>query len=203
MYESWNPVSSYNTEPFEGFAAEHKIDIINHLGFWISPDRGMLVWTPLILLMLPAVIRSWRNLPDWSTALVWAGLAYTVLQGTLNRFSGGDAFYGYRLTLELLACITPAFALSAARMGSRARAAFPYIVSAQTIVILAGAVNGDLGTTADRVWREHSLLTPLAEQHPIALALGLMMIVAVGFLSARIWADPSLRAKGQSSPRGS
>ena len=69
----------------------------------------------------PALVRSWRNLPDWSRALVWGGLAYSVLQCLLDDYDGGYGFYGYRLGLEMLACITPAVALSAPRAGRLAR----------------------------------------------------------------------------------
>lgn len=193
MYESWNPVSSYNTAPFEDFASEHRIDIVNHLGFWISPDRGVLVWTPLILVLAPALVSNWRRLPDWSTALIWGGLAYTLLQGTLNRFSGGDSFYGYRLTLELLACAVPALALSAPHMGRWARIAFPYVLSLQVFAIAAGAVNPRLGTLADRVWNENSLITALAPV-PAVGVLGLLAALSIAYLGARIWASPTIKA---------
>jgi hypothetical protein len=202
MYESWNPMASYDTDPFESFVSEHRIDLVNHLGFWVSPDRGLLVWTPIVLVMLPSLVRNWRRLPDWSTTLVWAGVAYTLLQGTLNRFSGGDMFYGYRLTLELLACSAPAFALSAAAMGRRARMLFPYVLSVQTFAIAAGAFNGQLGTRADRVWRENSLITAFAPL-PLVGVLGLVIALLVGYLAARIWTDPTIRPKTLSGPPAS
>jgi len=197
MYESWNPMSSYDTDPFENFLSEHGIDLINHLGLWVSPGRGMLIWTPLILVLLPAVIGSWRRLPDWSTALVWGGLAYTILQGTLNRFSGGDTFYGYRLTLELLACLAPAFALSAVNLGRIAGALFPYVLALQTAAIAAGVTNEQFGTTTDRVWQEHSLATPLGSMPLVGLSL-VTVCLLVGYLAERIWADPTIKPKKRS-----
>lgn len=199
MYDSWNPMASYNTEPFEDFAGEHKLDVINHLGFWVSPDRGMLVWTPLLLVLLPAVIRNWRDLPDWSTALIWGGLFYTFLQGTLNRFSGGDAFYGYRLTLELLACLTPAFAFSAAKTGRRARKVFPFVLALQSAVAL-GAINNDLGTAAERVWYEHSLFTPIFSHAPALGLLCVPVVLLIGLLGSRIWADPGIKRREPTTP---
>lgn len=199
MYDSWNPIASYNTEPFEDFAGEHKLDVVNHLGFWVSPDRGLLVWTPLLLVLLPAVIRNWRDLPDWSTALVWGGLFYTFLQGTLNRFSGGDAFYGYRLTLELLACLTPAFALSSTKMGRRARTLFPFVLALQAGVAL-GAIDNDLGTRAERVWQEHSLFTPIFSQAPVIGLVCIPAVLLIGHLGSRIWSDPGIKRQPTRTP---
>ena len=190
IYGSWSPMSSYNTAPFEDYAGDHRLDLINQLGFWISPDRGLLVWTPVIVPLVPALIRNWRSLPDWSSALVIGGLTYTILQGVLNRFSGGDAFYGYRLTLELLACLTPAIALSAPKAGPVARWCFAPLLAIQVVVIAAGAVITGLGTRAEEVWTRHSFFTPLFQTPEVLLAV-VLATVAIGVLGARIWSRSS------------
>lgn len=186
VYGSWNPLSSYETGAFEDYAGNHLLDPVNQLGFWVSPDRGLLVWTPVVALLLPALVRSWRELPDWSRALLLAGVAYTVLQGVLNRFSGGDSFYGYRLTLEVLACATPALALSAVRMGRWARAAFGPVLAYQGFTIFAGALNDKLGSPAEEVWRTHSFFSALSP-HPGVIVAFLAICVAVGWLARRMW----------------
>ena len=61
--------------------------------------------------------------PDWSKALLLGGLVYTVLQATLNRFSGGTTTR-YRLTLELLACALPQRSSSPLRHLAPARRMF-------------------------------------------------------------------------------
>jgi hypothetical protein len=193
-YGSWNPVSAYNTDPISDFAGDHGFDLVNHLGMWISPDRGFLVWTPIFLLMLPALSRAWRQLPDWSRALLWGGLAYTVLQAFLNRFSGGDAFYGYRLTLEFLASATPALALAAPAMGRFARALFGPVLALQATIIFIGAIHSGYGSRAEDVWERHSLITPLAQQQPAALFTIILVAVASGVIGARIWANPSVKS---------
>ena len=66
-------------------------------------------------------------------------LAYTVLQAELNRFSGGSSFYGYRLTLEMLAGLAPALALSAHRMGRVARGLFGPVAVVQVAMIGTGS----------------------------------------------------------------
>jgi hypothetical protein len=49
--------------------------VVNELGMWVSPDRGLLVWTPVMLVLLPAVVQSWRELPDWARWLPLGRLA--------------------------------------------------------------------------------------------------------------------------------
>lgn len=191
IYGSWNPMSSYETGKFEAYADRNRLDLVNHLGFWVAPDRGLLVWTPVVLLLLPALMRSWRTLPDWSRALVLGGLAYSAVQGVLDRFGGGDAFYAYRLMIEMLVCLVPALALSAPRAGRWARALFAPVLALQVFVISAGAIDSDLGAGDQDAWRWNSFFSVLA-QHPVLLALFLAACVVTGVLGRRIWSDPGL-----------
>jgi hypothetical protein len=184
MYGTWNPTASYDTSPFEDYASEHRFSIVNQLGFWISPDRGIFVWTPVALLLLPALVRSWRSLPDWSSSLVWGGLAYTVLQGILNRFWGGDVFYGYRLGLEMLACATPALALSAARMGRIARALFGPVLGVQAIAIAYGAVNDHIWLAGDQAWH-HNAFEVALRSNP-TLWVTVVLAAVTGYLVQRV-----------------
>jgi hypothetical protein len=139
-YGTWNPTAGYRTGDFTGYASRNLFDPVNQLGFWISPDRGILVWTPVLILLVPALVRSWRELPDWARALLIAGLVYTFIQGEFNRFSGGSVFWPYRLGLEVLAAGAPALALSARAMGPIARRIWPHVVILQGAVIAVGAL---------------------------------------------------------------
>lgn len=188
FYGSWNPVSAYNTDPFSDFAGDHRLDVVNQLGAWVSPDRGLLVWTPLVLVLAAALVRSWSSLPAWSRGLVYGGLAYSLLQGVLNRFSGGDSFYGYRLMLEFLCCLAPALALSASSMGPLARRIFAPVLALQAIAISAGAVNGELGLLHEDAWRANSFVAALGGQVWLALAV-VAIAAAMGTLGRRIWND--------------
>lgn len=189
IYGSFNPLSSYDTGPFEDYVGTHGIDVVNHLGFWVSPDRGLLVWSPILLVLIPSLVREWRHLPDWSRALLLGGLAYTLMQGFLNRFSGGDSFYGYRLTLELLACATPALAFASPGMGWVARRLAATVLALQTFVISAGAVNGRLGSPAEDVWRTHTFFAEFVGR-PLLLLVFLTICVLAGILGQRIWSNP-------------
>jgi len=158
MYGSWDPSSGYRAGDFTGNAASNVLDVSNFLGFWIAPDRGLLLWTPLLVVLAPALVRGWRDLPDWSRALLVAGVAYLAVQGVLVRFSGGDQFYGYRTSLELLACATPALAYAADRMGRVARAAFAPVAALQLVMITPGAVVDGFYLKVAHVWHRNAFV---------------------------------------------
>jgi hypothetical protein len=199
MYGTWDPTASYDTGVFAEFVVDNRLSPTNQLGFWISPDRGILVWTPLLLLLAPALVRAWRDLPDWSRALLLGGLAYTLLQGTLNRFSGGDTFYGYRLGLEFLACATPAFALAAGHMGRWARRFFGPVAMIQFTLILPGAVTDSYYVAAEDVWTDNAFAMAWRE-NPAFLTFVLVAMLVAGVLAQRIWADPGLTTERTSGP---
>jgi alpha-1,2-mannosyltransferase len=193
VYGSWNPTSAYGIALGDDPFTTEGLGIVNQLGFWVSPDRGLLVWSPILLLLLPPLVRKWRQLPDWSTALVWGGLLYLVVQGMRSGFAGGDSFYGYRLTLELVACAAPALAFSAHAMGSWARNIFGPVLVFQTLVISVGAIDGRVASPAQAAWTRHTLLSALAN-YPVLLVGFLFTSAAIGVLLQRIWANPQLRS---------
>lgn len=193
LYGSWHPMAPYALTISDNPLNTKGVGFINHLGFWVAPDRGLLVWTPILLLLLPALCRHWRELPDWAKALVWCGLAYTFIQGMRNPFHGGDGFYGYRLTLELLACATPALALSARSMGRYAREMFGPVLVFQTLVICVGAIHGRIASPAEAAWTSHTLLSAMAHLGPPVLIGFVLLSTAIGILGQRVWADPSPR----------
>jgi hypothetical protein len=188
MYGTWDPTASYDTSAFTGYAAENRLSVTNQLGFWVSPDRGILVWTPVILLLLPALVRSWRDLPDWSRSLVWGGLAYTVLQGVLNRFSGGDVFYGYRLGLEMLACSAPALAFSVPRAGPVARRLFGPVLALQFLAITWGAVRDTAYLPFDQAWH-HNAFEVAVRHAGVGGWCAVVLVVGLGVLVQRMWTE--------------
>ena len=56
----WAPTTAATVERH---ADQYRFSFVNQLGMWVAPDRGILLWTPLVLLLLPALVRSWRELP--------------------------------------------------------------------------------------------------------------------------------------------
>lgn len=185
LYATWNPTGSYDMSGFTTHAETQTFSIVNQLGFWVSPDRGILAWTPVILLLVPALVRSWRELPDWSRSLAVSGVVYTVVQGVLNRFSGGDLFYGYRYGLEALACLTPALAISSLRIGRVAGRLIGPLLAVQTYAIAVGAVtNSHLLPDSER-WHDNAFVAATNET-----GVGGWLVVAVVALlgwTAQMW----------------
>jgi alpha-1,2-mannosyltransferase len=179
MYGTWSPLGGYGQSDLAA-TESYRYSFTNQLGMWISPDRGILVWTPIILLLLPALARSWRELPDWSRSLLIGGLIYTVVQAAMMTFTGGDAFYGYRYGLEAMACGTPALALSQARMGRVARVLAGPVLAIQFFAFLVGAA-------VDRLWMPKS-----QAWHRNAFVHGLDLVGPAGWMLAGVVAAAGL-----------
>lgn len=208
MYGTWSPAGGYSVSGYTERATSTSSPfdtLINHLGLWVAPDRGILVWTPVLLVLLPAVLRGWRDLPDWSRWLALGGVAYTVVQGQLNGFSGGSGFYGYRLTLELLVCIFPAYALSLAQAGRWARLAVGPLLGLQFAAISLGALGDGAILNENFVWTHNSFLALIATTP--ALIMWPILTMSVGVLAGQLVqrrstpvSKPAERAESQIAP---
>ena len=186
MYGSWDPSSGYRAGDFTENAGTNALDPINFLGFWIAPDRGLLWWSPLLIVLASALVRGWRDLPDWSRGLFVAGTVYLVLQGLLVRFSGGDQFYGYRTSLEFVVCAAPALALAAHRMGPRARKAFAPLAILQLAMITPGAVVDGFYVKVAHVWNRNAFVWGPFDR-PVSWILLVGCAVAAGLVTLRWW----------------
>lgn len=158
----------------------------NYLGFLASFDRGLLVWSPAILLLLPALWRSWRTLPDWSRWLLLGGVAYTVVQLRVNAFPGGDGFWAYRHGLELITCATPALALSAARAGRIARGLLPAVLAAQFAALTLGAIDQGFYVRVEDVWSDNSFWLALRHE-PVVLGAWMAICVGIAVVGRMVW----------------
>jgi alpha-1,2-mannosyltransferase len=196
MYGSWNPLGGYGQSDMAA-TENYRYSLTNQLGMWVSPDRGILVWTPIVLLLVPALVRSWRELPDWSRSLLVGGLVYTVLQASMITFTGGDGFYGYRYGLEFLACATPALALSQARSGRVARVLCGPVLALQGLAFLLGALFDDLSVPKWEAWHRNAFVHALALLGPAGWALA--ALVAGAGLMAVLRAGPSATSTSTSA----
>lgn len=169
VFSTWNPLGVYAGHRVRTSVSDLDGQINqleNVAGFLVSPDRGFLVWTPVVLVLMPAVVRSWKHVPDWSRWLALGGLAYTVLQLGLNYYGGADAFYGYRHGLELLVCITPLFTLSIDAVGVRSLRIAAVVVALQFAMIAPGSVFEAFYVGASDVWVDNSFLFAV-RSHPL------------------------------------
>lgn len=160
--------------------------LTNYLGFFFSFDRGFLVWTPVILLLLPAIWRARRSIPEWSKLLAAGGLVYSLVQLRINWFPGGDGFYGYRHGLELLTCITPLAAFALPWVGSLARRLLPILASIQVGAIMLGAVTESFLLEKADVWSDNSLWLALREVPAVVVPWMLIWAVIGIFLSLMV-----------------
>lgn len=188
MYGEWRLAGGYSVEAYakQAVAAPPNIwDLVeNHAGFWVAPDRGLLVWTPVLVLLAPALWRARHTLPAWTRWLVAGGLLYTLIQGQLNLFTGGSGFYGYRLTLELLTCLMPAYALAAHRAGREARALLGPVLGLQFAILAVGAAGDGGMLRLSEAWTNHSFVHA-AIGAPILFAWAIGMTL-LGYLVAAV-----------------
>jgi hypothetical protein len=106
VWGRWTVLGGYaDSAPASGHAvAEFGVGIV---GTFVSPERGVLVMTPALLLLLPGCHAAWRVAPWWVRSAAVSGIAYVVVQIWASRFSGGDGFYSYRTPLEGLTLCVP------------------------------------------------------------------------------------------------
>lgn len=182
----WSIGGAYGDQIIEraasGVGAELGSDqLSNYLGFLVSLDRGFLVWTPVVLLFLPALYRARRDLPDWGIWLAVGGLLYTFFQLRLNYFAGGVGFHAYRHGLELLTCLVPALTFAAPALGRIARSSLPVVAAVQIAAFTLGATLEAYFVPIERVWRDNGFWLAL-RYNPEIVGGWLAVCVAIGVL---------------------
>lgn len=181
MYQTWSPLGGYATPGQYATTASHTSlwhHVSNELGLLFALDRGLLVWTPALVVLLPAVIRGWRSAPDWTRLLAVGGLAYLVVQGLIDVFDGGDAFYGYRLGLETLTCLLPLYAVTAVHAGRLARRLLTPVLGVQLAAFALGGATARFYVPKSRAWTDNAFWEALREFPGLWLLVGLGILVA-------------------------
>ncbi|HEY7474987.1 MAG TPA: hypothetical protein VH679_08245 [Vicinamibacterales bacterium] len=136
---------------------------VGALGLLISPSRGLLVFSPFVLVAL-AARRSTAAVPD-GLALRWltAGVVLQFAVYAAYTVWWGGHTYGPRYTMDLIAPMTPAIALGLARAAAtaRARVAVGALLLWSIVVAAAGAFvypNDAWNTNPAEVDRAHHRL---------------------------------------------
>lgn len=92
------------------------IGIIEYFRGWIlvlaSPVRGIFVYSPFLLVLVPGLRRAWLQASPWTRTAAVSGAAYLGVQLAVNEYGGGSAFFSYRLPLEALTLMAPLFVLA-------------------------------------------------------------------------------------------
>lgn len=132
-------------------------------GLLVSPNRGVLIYSPVVLIALlgiPRAIREgWRTPPRW---VVLAALMQFLLYGSYSVWWGGHTF-GPRYMLDLLPLLVPAAAFGIEMLRTRARVTLAAAVLVWSIAISAlgafhypeGRWNNDpedVDRAHDRLW---------------------------------------------------
>ena len=188
VFEAWSLKSGYgvSTETFARADQQRWMDLlVNSVGFLVAPNRGLLLWSPLLLLLLPFVRRGWQQSPEWVRAMAAGGLVYALAQVRINGF-GGDAFWGYRHGLELLACVAPLLVYTVRAMPQRPRSFIPLVVAVQFAIIALGAVFEPFALLVpdEQQWTHHALVVA-AQTYPQVTIACLVLFFAVGLYAAR------------------
>jgi hypothetical protein len=179
---------------------------LNMLGALVSPSRGLLLYTPVILVLLPLSISAWRQAPAWARAAALGGLAYLAVQLYLVRFSGGNRFYSYRVSLEALFLCWPLATVAAAqlvRTGKRWLLALAIIVS--VVVTAVGATTDFISVVEISPWRQVDLVEASRILNWSSMAMVGVAVLGVASLLVSQLAGSSfkserLAARGGSDP---
>lgn len=198
---TWSPLGVKSGIESNLVNAERNAVLLESLaGFLVSPLRGILLWTPVLLLLLPSLVRHARHAPPWTLWLALGGVAYALIQLRVNVWHGGDRFTGYRHGLELVTSITPLFAYAADRASRRVQRAALVVGAVQIAIMLLLATSGHLlyqYQTEDLVWSSHPIV-PLVQSAPlvVALTIGIFAVGAL-VLGRRLELEGPDQARGQ------
>jgi hypothetical protein len=81
----------------------------NILGALIDIDRGLLLYTPMLVLLILGLAAGWKRADAPTRLAAVGGLVYLLVQLRANRFSGGDGHTGYRYPIEAIVAAAPLF----------------------------------------------------------------------------------------------
>jgi len=84
----------------------------NLVGALIDPTRGLLVYSPFLVFLIPGLPYAWRESPWWVRGAAVGGALYLLVQLKANVFEEGDTFFSYRYPLEALTAAAPLLVLA-------------------------------------------------------------------------------------------
>jgi len=109
VFGMWLPAAGYDTGGFLSrlVSASPYATAENMVQALLNIDRGILLHTPYVAVLFPAIVVAWRDAPAFTKRAAIAGLIYFVLQMRMARFSGGGGFAQWRTSLETLVLFAP------------------------------------------------------------------------------------------------
>ena len=104
------------------------LDLFDYAGnialVFVHPMRGILVYSPFLIALLPGLRSGWRAAPAWVRGSAVGGLLYLLLQLKAEGYSGGSGFWGYRYPLEAVVAAAPLLLMSYTQWVARASQLF-------------------------------------------------------------------------------
>lgn len=145
-YNAWlwtdAPVTGGYGSAYDGRLADPDLTwfLRNVTGGLVSADRGLFVWSPVVLIAGVGIRDTWRQLPGWTLGGLVGGALMLLVQWRLNRYSGGEGFLSYRYPIEMLVAATPALAVAAHRVRERSRLLGHALVGAAVVSVVMHTV---------------------------------------------------------------
>jgi alpha-1,2-mannosyltransferase len=198
VFHSPSPLGGY--DPAHVVASSAKLAALPQqiAGGLVSPARGLLVYSPVLVLMAASLHRAWKvGSPPWVKSAAWGAAAYAAAQLYLVRFTGGDRFYGARVLLESLVLIWPLLVISMAWTLARgawlARAGLAISASASILLVGVGAAADQQSAAPIKPWTEFPPARALEEltfpRGVLVLVVSAMVAACVLLLSRKVAGD--------------
>ena len=171
LFGTWLPVAGYAESRVTNVVTTGGTEFGERLLYaFVNPVRGVFIYAPLLLILLPGVVRGYRAAPAWVRSSALAGLVYFIVQFRANTWHGGRDFFGNRLALETLVLISPLLLVTFRRVlgGTRFGRGLVTVVAVASIGLHAlGATvwqTGMLGYDGTTTW--HRNISELCEEEP-------------------------------------
>ena len=107
---------------------------------FVSPSRGLLTWSPFLLVLIPGLPSAWKSASSPVRGAAIGGLLYLIIQYKANAFDGGGGFFGYRYPLEPLTAAAPLLILAYSQwVAKRPRAVLVFGILALSSIMMQTA----------------------------------------------------------------
>lgn len=164
------------------------------LGTLFSPNRGVVIQSPWLVVAGIGAWRARRRLPPWARSMAVAGIVYLLVQLRLNVFTGGIYFVVYRLPIEAITLCSPALALGyvdwVSRSAARLRAFWVAATFSAGVQFFAAAtrVVPDFPDAAQRQeeWTLLEFTTTIEEQPAVLTTVVIAFTLAAMALAWRL-----------------
>lgn len=112
-FGTWIPVAGYDpTRPAGVVETSWTVTLERVANTLAHHQRGVMIYTPALLVLLPFTRHGWRVAPAWVRSAAVGGVLYLAVQLRVNEWTGGADFFGSRLTLETLVLLSPLLLLT-------------------------------------------------------------------------------------------